>query len=578
MNKKKMYTISGLVLICLIIIIELYNTKLINKNNIKNNLAIMVKEDGATEYSSVTSIPKGDYIINEDKTICENGGKISNYNNTTGQVKFNFLGSDRCTLYFDYVLKPKIDTLSLSGIVITATVSDKVELSGYAISDSNTVEPSSYTPISGKSVKLTETVTEEKTVYLWVKNKNNLVSVSDPIEIKFTNFYDQILLNNPTVSSRNSFSTNYVTDTTSKIFKETSTSSSNFTEDTNGNGIGEDVYYFAGSNNLNWVKFGEYSDDWYSCYYSGIYTYAVGNTCEANYTPTKLASKGDPIYWRIIRTNEDSGVRLLYSGTSPKTTTAYVGTSQFIKNGGDESTYTYKSGSSVADSTIKDLVDTWYMKVMMENYSPYISKTATYCNDIGETDTYISTTSEIHYYGAYYRLNNNKRPSYKCGGKIDGSGLLTNGGLTDHKYSTNTTYGNGLLVHYVQNSSIAGDHTVYDTPVALITADEIAYAGGTSSTNTSSWFDVNSEGNNITGGNMWYTLSPGTWSWLDGNENVRMWSVTNGALSYLTDTDTAGKIRPVISLKSCVKYKSGNGSPDSPYEVLINDECKSLDN
>lgn len=37
MNKKKMYTISGLVLICLIIIIELYNTKLINKNNIKNN-------------------------------------------------------------------------------------------------------------------------------------------------------------------------------------------------------------------------------------------------------------------------------------------------------------------------------------------------------------------------------------------------------------------------------------------------------------------------------------------------------------------------------------------------------------
>ena len=41
----------------------------------KNNLAIMIKGDSG-EYESSDAIPKGNYALNEEKTICENGGKV----------------------------------------------------------------------------------------------------------------------------------------------------------------------------------------------------------------------------------------------------------------------------------------------------------------------------------------------------------------------------------------------------------------------------------------------------------------------------------------------------------------------
>ena len=54
------------------------------------------------EYVSSNEIPKGNYVLNEEKTVCENGGKVVSYNCSTGQIGFSFLGSDRCSLYFDY--------------------------------------------------------------------------------------------------------------------------------------------------------------------------------------------------------------------------------------------------------------------------------------------------------------------------------------------------------------------------------------------------------------------------------------------------------------------------------------------
>lgn len=79
-----------------------------NKQRKQNNLAIMVKEDGASDYTKSTSkdIPIGNYVLNEEKTHCENNGKILNYDNTTGKVSFSFIGSDRCYLYFDYYKEP----------------------------------------------------------------------------------------------------------------------------------------------------------------------------------------------------------------------------------------------------------------------------------------------------------------------------------------------------------------------------------------------------------------------------------------------------------------------------------------
>ena len=106
-NKKIIIILSSLVVLItgIFLVNNIYQNKnKINKNKKRkqNNLAIMIKEDGADNYSSSSSIPIGDYVLNEDKTICENGGKVVSYNNSTGQIGFSFLGSDRCSLYFDY--------------------------------------------------------------------------------------------------------------------------------------------------------------------------------------------------------------------------------------------------------------------------------------------------------------------------------------------------------------------------------------------------------------------------------------------------------------------------------------------
>ena len=142
------------------------------KKRKQNNLAIMIKGDSG-EYVSSNEIPKGNYVLNEEKTICENGGKVVSYNNLTGQIGFSFLGSDRCSLYFDKIIdtqKPVIKNLNVSGTTVTATLTDDQGLSGYGFSTSNTLEPTSWTSINGKTYNLSTTISTEGTYYLWVKD------------------------------------------------------------------------------------------------------------------------------------------------------------------------------------------------------------------------------------------------------------------------------------------------------------------------------------------------------------------------------------------------------------------------
>ncbi len=117
MKKKKIVLFVFLI----VGVLSLILTYKLKQNNLSKNkpikeekLSIMIKENGATDYtkSSSKDIPKGDYILNEEKTHCENNGQVTSYDNSTGTVSFSFIGSDKCYLYFDY----KEDT-SLYGIV-----------------------------------------------------------------------------------------------------------------------------------------------------------------------------------------------------------------------------------------------------------------------------------------------------------------------------------------------------------------------------------------------------------------------------------------------------------------------------
>ena len=200
-NKKVVIIITSLIILIggILFVNRIYNNSKNKHIPKKNNLAIMVKDESG-EYISSDAIPKGNYVLNEEKTICENNGKVLNYDSTLGKVSFSFIGSDRCSLYFDKIIdteKPVISNLSVNDTTVTATLTDNTELSGYGISTSNTVEPSSWTSISGTSYNLSTTITPEGTYYLWVKDSSNNKTTKE-LTISLGTLFETLMIANNT--------------------------------------------------------------------------------------------------------------------------------------------------------------------------------------------------------------------------------------------------------------------------------------------------------------------------------------------------------------------------------------------
>ena len=182
------------------------------------------------------------------------------------------------------------------------------------------------------------------------------------------------------------------------------------------------------------------------------------------------------------------------------------------------------------DSTIKIFIDKWYEKNLLNNYDKFISKSAIYCNDR-------SINSSGKNFGAFSRTDA-LTPSYKCG--EDGSGgLFESTQAIADKFSASTTGGGNGLLKY---------------PVALMTLDEVDFAGDPS---LNVWFNTNGDG--ALNGGAWQLISP---------------TYVDRYVAYVEDKSTPNSIsalshnvRPVISLNKCATIKSGNGTPESPYEI-----------
>ena len=313
--------------------------------------------------------------------------------------------------------------------------------------------------------------------------------------------YDKILADNTTIKTRTDFNTTFTETNTGTLYKATESIAGN---------TPKNVYYFAGDAKNNWVKFGGF-------------------------------------YWRIIRTNYDGSIRLLYSGTSHNTTAGYIGTSKFNTSTNDPMYVGYKYGTTDSlennrlntnDSTIKTYIDNWYNN-NLSSYSKYISTEAIYCNDreLVPESTY-KTDGTTFYYAPFGRLNTNKTPTYNC---------------TNIKDAFSGSNSEAKLTY----------------PIGLMTADEIAYAGGKAITSLPSpyaWYYLNSAGGSITGSTIWCSLSPSYW--LGSLSGV--WVVYGfGLPGYLNGNSVADTyaVRPAISLKSCIKYSTGNGTANNPYTI-----------
>ena len=266
-----------------------------------------------------------------------------------------------------------------------------------------------------------------------------------------------------------------------------------------------DSYYFRGSVNNNWVKFAGY-------------------------------------YWRIIRINGDGSIRLIYNGTSTATTgtNTQISTSAFNNsyNNNMYVGYMYTSGQVHglgSSSTIKGELDSWYQtNITNKGYGNKVSTEAGFCGD-REPSTDRSTsngsggagTTET-YYGESIRLISNKTPTLKCGNSSD---------------------------LYTVNGSNKGNK-VLSNPIGLITADEVAMAGGVSGQTNQSYY--------LYTGEFYWTMSPAYFN----AGCARVFGVDSaGYLFGNRSVAYAYGIRPVINIASDITIKSGNGTSSTPYEI-----------
>ena len=320
---------------------------------------------------------------------------------------------------------------------------------------------------------------------------------------------DQILADNTLQTTTPDFSK-----TAQAICSDTSTC-----EETNGLYQAEDdygtTYYFRGAVDNNWVQFAGF-------------------------------------YWRIVRINGDGSIRLIYSGDSssgPAETggATQIGTSAFNEQYNDNAYVGYMYGTpgsdtyeethaNTNDSTIKGVLDTWYEDNLQANYAQYLSTESGFCGD-REPSTDESTSNGLGgtgltetYYGTYMRLIANKLPTFECQNDSD---LYT---------ISSSRHGNKVLTY----------------PIGLITADEVAFAGGVNGIANNGYYLYTNQ--------YYWTMSPFNFIALNSSAGVFLVWTYGAPNRNGVDWNEPG-VRPVINLDKNVTISSGDGTIDNPYVV-----------
>ncbi len=322
-------------------------------------------------------------------------------------------------------------------------------------------------------------------------------------------------------------------------------------------------YYFRGAVDNNWVKYGKYTKDTYYAY-DDDQNFSLVNSCNGLEKCFKIASKGDDMYWRIIRVNGDNSIRMIYAGTyAPDINTKVtlfennfdednnaipmktsVGYSKFNKknNSAEYAGYMYTVGQqhgTSQSSDIKTYLEDWYANYTNLNVTGTKITDQIYCNDRtastdssgtpGEISSWASTGT-YYAYGPYLRLygdSSNPAPSLICSN-------------TNDKFSTTTSKGNGKLSY----------------PVGLITADEVAMAGANNQVNSNSNYYLYTRD---------YDLVGSPYDFVGGSRANEFYVDAKGYLDWFR-VNIYGGVRSVVSLSSDVKLL-GSGTYDDVYVV-----------
>ncbi len=179
------------------------------------------------------------------------------------------------------------------------------------------------------------------------------------------------------------------------------------------------------------------------------------------------------------------------------------------------------------NSTIKTTIDTWYKN----NLTAYTSKLAdeTFCNDRSISRGTGYKIDSYTFYGSYNRNSDKRSPSFKCVQDND-------------KFKASNANASAKL----------------DYPVALITTDELAMAGGVRDIANTNYYLYN--------GQYQWSLSPG---YFGPNYSLgHVWYVDpSGGLAPWRNVTYSFGVRPVINLKSDTLITKGDGSSLNPFVI-----------
>ncbi len=274
---------------------------------------------------------------------------------------------------------------------------------------------------------------------------------------------------------------------------------------TNSSYNGNKIYFYVGSNNLN-------------------NNVLINDNC-----------------FKIIRTTEDNGIRLIYSGKYENNTcnnenilknlsrfnnkansNAYVG----YMYGSPSSTDYISEHKNTNSSEIKNYLENWF-KTELSNYSDLISNDTFYCNN-RKTSEFIHNNilyKTLGYSGnntGYLEMNNNLK-TYDCNNIED-------------RFSVSNNDSSKVLTY----------------SIGLINTNELLFSG------------INEYGSDsfLYSKDSYWTMTPAYYN----GSGAYNFIVENGVLKECKVNELSG-VRPVITLKKSVKILNGDGSIESPFVI-----------
>ena len=477
-----------------------------------NVLALYLNK--GTETISADKAPHVGYTLNTEQSTCEvndidAGGEIVYEDGNLSFMNMNYKGT-KCSVYFDLIPDnedPIIESVTIgsddTSITATVNATDNIGIFYYyfKLDNGEEIRSENATYTFNELIK-----GDEHTINIRVEDAaGNNVSSSKKATVGLT-ATDVILAQEGGAATVEAKGT--------PDFSQTATTDEGMyaAEDDYGTS-----YYYRGAVNDNWFQFGGY-------------------------------------YWRIIRINGDGTIRLIFNGTTSNqeakdatisegvdygyiTDNAYVG-------------YMYKENEVHGleqDNQIKIVVDNWFSSNLI-SYEKYLDGSTGFCGDrTPSTSSSISnglggTGKTETFYGAYIRLTTNKNPVLTC---YDDRDL----------YTTNSANGN----------LIGSGNQSLTYPIGLITADEIAMAGGVNGISNDSFY-LNFKNNAF-----YWTMTPAGFGHLWSN-------TTNYAFMYICSTSdslyndyyapyTTAAVRPVINIRADVEL-TGSGTTSDPFKIV----------